>query len=238
MREALQQLSALIREHLQRKPQQQVGHLTELLYLLRAACAWHAACLYSFRIKGIAMHFPSFTRCKEAGDVEKRLVHILQRAPVFNITAVATGAMQRWPPPPNQAGQRGPPLRKEALPPHMQQPDQALLLDVQFRLLVPASHIGGVIGRKGDVIQSIRDATGAHIRAHEGSSGAQSSCQPPVKPLRAKPGWVPLSGYENARSSLHQFLSHPMLGSARKNSGTSLLGAACLEGAAVPHCVC
>ncbi len=159
-------------------------------------------------------------------------MYCMQRAPpVFNITAVATGAAQRWPAPPAplpvQAQPRGHPARlggDALLPPHMAAPDQAALrVEAQFRLLVPAAQMGGVIGRRGEVIQSIRDATGAHIRAHEGCSGApaaprptSSSCASLPRPpgatlLAATPpvssGTLSLSCF-HARCSEHPLLCH------------------------------
>ncbi len=48
------------------------------------------------------------------------------------------------------------------------------VVEVQLRLLVPATHIGCVIGRRGEMIRTIRDDTGAHIKVHEGSQGARA----------------------------------------------------------------
>ena len=48
------------------------------------------------------------------------------------------------------------------------------VVEVQLRLLVPATHIGCIIGRRGEMIRSIRDDTGAHIKVHEGNQGAHT----------------------------------------------------------------
>lgn len=50
------------------------------------------------------------------------------------------------------------------------------MVEVQLRLLVPATHIGCIIGRRGDMIRSIRDDTGAHVKVHEGSQGPRPGC--------------------------------------------------------------
>ncbi len=50
------------------------------------------------------------------------------------------------------------------------------MVEVQLRLLVLATHIGCIIGRRGDMIRSIRDDTGAHVKVHEGSQGARPHC--------------------------------------------------------------
>ncbi|CAL8468952.1 g8493 [Coccomyxa elongata] len=100
----------------------------------------------------------------------------------FNITAVATSAVQP-PQPQGRAPMCEPVLAQltrphqchnclpdsHALPPHITAREAAAVVEVQLRLLVPATHIGCIIGRRGDMIRSIRDDTGAHVKVHEGS---------------------------------------------------------------------
>lgn len=193
----MRQLSALLRTHSQRKPQQvcilSVHHRVNgtCTRCKASACftspaSGNSGCQHFWPADGLIVMSLSTLQTQLACGLNLRCARdqaaAQARAPrTFNITAVATAAVQ-----PSAAGR--PQLREAVLAPlarphlcHNRQPDTLVLpthreaaavVEVQLRLLVPASHIGCIIGRRGEMIRSIRDDTGAHIKVHEGSQGA------------------------------------------------------------------